>query len=139
MDIEIQKQYIELSYYTMMHSGPNFIHQHIVDAQIAQWADDKTQPISILFALVGLYLYIELGYTGWQVQKMHNVMAKYKMEWPIIHLPDDRGKINVANVLDVSPGPERDQMIQKWCADVWKTYEKNRDTILKVTSHYLAK
>lgn len=46
--------YNELSCYTIAHGDAAFIHQHIVDAFIAQTADESTKPISLTFALVGL-------------------------------------------------------------------------------------
>jgi hypothetical protein len=39
-----QDLYHELSYYTLAHPDPSFIHQHIVDAYAAQHADDARRP-----------------------------------------------------------------------------------------------
>ncbi len=84
MPPSIQEQYNELSFYTLAHQHPSFIHQHIVDAQIAQTAAANTKPISIIFSLAGLYLFIEKNYTGKQVQQLHMQMAKNKKPWPTI-------------------------------------------------------
>ena len=51
--------YDELAYYTLAHPDPTFIHQHIVDAYAAQTAKQDIRPITITFALVGLYLSVE--------------------------------------------------------------------------------
>jgi hypothetical protein len=59
-----QEKYYELSYYTLAHDDPRFIHQHIVDAFAAQTANQDTNPIKVAFALIGLYLYLERDYTG---------------------------------------------------------------------------
>jgi uncharacterized protein DUF5946 len=61
-----------LSAYTLTHSDPAFIHQHVVDAFAAQSADDTTKPITLTFALVGLYLHVEKGRTGRRVQLVHS-------------------------------------------------------------------
>lgn len=45
-------QYNELAFYTLVQPDDAFIHQHIVDARIAQTADEQTKPISIVFALL---------------------------------------------------------------------------------------
>jgi len=127
-----EEQYNELSFYTLSHQDSSFIHQHIVDAQIAQIADEKTKAISITFSLVGLYLYVEKDFTGRQVQQFHMEMAKNKRQWPKIVLPAKRGEINVSDVLAVSPGQERDNMICKWCESVWDAYIDNRTTIVNL-------
>jgi hypothetical protein len=56
--------YDQLSLYTLSHADPSFIHQHVVDAFAAQHADDRTKPITLTFALVGLYLHAERGFSG---------------------------------------------------------------------------
>ena len=56
---ELQEKFYELSYYTLAHPDPAFIHQHIVDAFIAQTADENSKPIAVAFALIGLHLYLD--------------------------------------------------------------------------------
>jgi hypothetical protein len=64
-----QDAYDQVRYYTLSLGDPAFIHQHVVDAFIAQHADENTKPIAITFALVGLYLHVEKGFSGQQVQR----------------------------------------------------------------------
>jgi hypothetical protein len=75
-----QDLYHELSCYTLAHSDSSFLHQHIVNAYTAQHADETTKPIAIVFALVGLYLYIEKNFTGRQVQRFHTKLAKTRRQ-----------------------------------------------------------
>ena len=103
-----REEFYELSYYTLAHPNPSFIHQHIVDAFAAQTASDDTKRIGITFALIGLYLYLDRGYTGKQVQLAHMALAKQNKEWPKFVLPKLRGEVTVADVLAESPGEERD-------------------------------
>lgn len=131
-----EEQYLELSYYTLSHPDASFIHQHIVDAQAAQTADENTKPIKITFALVGLFLYLERGFTGKQVQQAHVEMSKNKIQWPKLSLPAARGRIAVADVLAVSPGAERDEMIGKWCETVWEAFKENRNTIVDLVKQF---
>lgn len=63
--------YNQLAFYTLAHPDPAFIHQLLVDAYGAQHADETTKPIAVLFSLIGLYLHLEKGYTGKQVQRAH--------------------------------------------------------------------
>lgn len=130
MDLSPGKEFDELSYYTLGHSDTAyFIHQHIVDAFQAQTADENTKPISLTFALIGLYLYLEKMYTGRQVQEAHMKLAQNKKAWTVLDLPDHRGTITVSDVLKTEPGKTRDLMIREWCSSVWTAYRNWHDII----------
>jgi len=117
-----EDQYHELSYYTLSHPDPAFIHQHIVDAFGVQQAVPETKPIRVAFGLIGLYLYLEKGYTGKEVQHAHMLLGKRQITWPEFPLPKLRGEITVGDVLAAEPGKQRDTVIRAWCASVWKAY-----------------
>lgn len=120
-----------LSFYSLMHPDKDFfIHQLVVDAYTAQRADAATKPIAIIFALVGLHLVVEKGYSGRAVQNTHMAMARNKKPWPTIELPENRGSITVADVMAKAPGKSRDQMIMDWCKEVWNAYESQREKVL---------
>ncbi len=127
----------ELSFYTLSHPDPvYFIHQHIVDAYHAQTADQRTKPITIIFALIGLHLFVNKNYTGRQVQLVHMQLAKNKKTWPILTLPASRGSILVSDVLKAAPGIQRDQMIKEWCRDVWNAYADCHPMILSTATNH---
>ena len=125
-----QDLYNELAFYTLAHVDPAFIHQNVVDAFAAQTAGETTKPITIVFALIGLYLYVEKGYTGKQVQRAHMQLAKYRRQWFMPALPLDRGAIRIQDVLAVAPGPARDAMIRKWCESAWQPWSASRQQIV---------
>ena len=125
-----QEQYNELAYYTLAHSDPAFIHQCIVDAYTAQHADGTTKPIALAFALVGLYLHVEKGFTGKQVQQTHVQMAKRKRRWPTFDLPEQRGTVTISDVLNVPPSSQRDVRIDEWCVSVWSAYTSSREQVI---------
>ncbi|MBS1804565.1 MAG: hypothetical protein JST28_14460 [Acidobacteria bacterium] len=131
------KLYDELAFYTLAHSGPDFIHQHAVDAYTAQNADESTKAIAVVFALVGLYLHIEKGYTGKQVQRAHMVMANRTKAWPKLPLPADRGTVRIEDVLKAKPGHERDAEIGRWCASVWQSWSESRTAIAAIAREHL--
>jgi hypothetical protein len=133
---DLEQAYIELSFYTLAHPDISFIHQHVADAQTAQTADKNTKPISIIFSLVGLFLYVEKNYTGKQIQQFHMNMSKNKRTWPSVVLPAKRGAINASDVLAISPGPERDNMIHKWCVSVWDAYKDSHETIKDLAEQF---
>jgi len=132
-----QARYYELSYYTLAHKDPRFLHQHIVDAFAAQTADENTKPIKLAFALIGLYLYLEKNYTGKQVQSAHVALANRQKEWPKLDLPETRGQITVEDVLAEPEGAERDEMIHRWCGSVWQAYRESHERVRELVSNYL--
>lgn len=133
--IAYQEDYNQLAYYTLSHHSNDFIHQHIVDAFGAQHADHSTKAIRIVFALAGLYLYLECGYTGKEVQNAHMKMAQRRKHWPSIQLPNERGTMSARDVLKLPPGDARDDMIHAWCRSVWNAYhESQRDIMALVDS-----
>jgi hypothetical protein len=116
---DIESAYEELCCYTLTHGDPAFIHQHVVDAFAAQCGGDSAKPIQLAFALIGLYLHVEKGFSGRAVQRVHGMLARHKRAWPAFDLPQDRGSTTARDVLGAPPGIERDQAIHKWCASVW--------------------
>lgn len=132
-----QEAFYELSYYTLSHKQEEFIHQYIVDAYAAQTADGETKAIKINFALIGLYLHLEKGYSGKQVQLAHMQLAKYKNELPTISLPENREDITVFDVLKAPEGEERDRKIEEWMKSVWKAYANSHEIIQNFLQKYL--
>lgn len=124
-----QAAFDEVYVYTMGREG--FILQHVVDAFAVQTANEETKPIKVVFGLLGLYLHVEKGWAGRQVQEAHMKLGRQKQTWPRIVLPKERGSMTVADVLAASPGPERDAAIEKWCACVWSAFGENRETIIE--------
>jgi len=131
-----QDLFNELSYYTLAHPDPAFIHQHIVGAFAAQAADEHTKPVKITFALAGLYLDVEKGFTGRQVQLAHMQLARKKEPWPVFSLPLERGTITVVDVLAAPAGPVRDDMIHQWCLSVWEAFSENRPAVVSLLNRH---
>ena len=131
MPVSDQQLFHELSFYTLAQGQrTGFIHQLIVDAYMAQHGDENTKRIAIVFALVGLYLCVEKGFTGRQVQRVHMALAKTKDTLPTITLPIDRGNISIVDVIAAEDGTGKDEMIKKWCASVWDAYKSVRPVII---------
>lgn len=114
--------YHELTFYTLAHVDPYFIHQNVVDAYTAQHATEATKPIAVTFALIGLYLCLEHGFTGRQAQLAHMKMARHRKPWLTLPLPENRGDVTIAEVLAAAPGPARDAAIRRWCESVWRSW-----------------
>lgn len=116
--------------YSLTHTGAEFIHQHVVDAYGAQNATGTTRPIQLTFALVGLCLYAERGWTGREVQRLHARLAAQTKSFPTIDLPEARGAVTVRDVVDAPEGDARDAAISRWCRAVWAAYAESRPSIV---------
>jgi len=125
-----QELFDELCFYTLSHQDPAFLHQHAVDCFAAHHASEKSKPITVVFGLIGLYLFLEKGFTGKQVQRMHMQLARQRKLWPAISPPKIQGQITVSDVLAAPPGLERDNAIREWCVSVWETWQTQRSLIV---------
>lgn len=111
---------------------PFFHHQLCVDAYGAQHARGSARPIGPVFALVGLYLAVERGFTGRQVQKARMKLAAKAgkgFDWPRFEPPEPPWEITVAEVMGADEGPERDRMIRAWAESVWLGWARQHDLV----------
>jgi hypothetical protein len=128
--------YHTLSYYTISLGDFNFIHQLAVDAYGAQHYGPQVKPIGITFALVGLYLVNEGGYTGRQVQRIHMALAKKSKVWPTFTAPKQRAALTVQDVVEV-PDEQKQALIKKWHTSVWDIWKSERETIAHLLKTHL--
>jgi hypothetical protein len=129
MKLTNDEAYEQICYYTLSLQDEDFIHQNVFDAFAAQTTTDADKPIKLFFALVGLYLYVEKGFNGRRVQRVHMEIARSASNWPRFELPENRGSVTALDVVRADPGAERDQMIDRWCRAVWGEYAKTRPII----------
>jgi hypothetical protein len=131
MDSE-EEAYHSLCAYTLTHGDAAFIHQHVVDARAVQHANERSKPIGVTFALIGLYLHVEKGYTGREVQRAHMALGQNRRQWPTFALPADRGAMTARDVMAAAEGAERDAAIHAWCASIWKACNESRDQVTRL-------
>jgi hypothetical protein len=70
--------YQELAAYTLGLHDAAFIHQHLIEACAVHAATPTDKPIRIVQALVGLFLDVEYGFMGRQVQRVHQILASQR-------------------------------------------------------------
>jgi Family of unknown function (DUF5946) len=124
-----EEAFNELCGYTLTHTDPSFIHQHVVDAFAAQNADEQTKPIKLTFALIGLCLHVEKQSSGKEVQRAHQFLARRRRSWPHFPLPYDRGSVTAEDVIAVAAGSKRDKAIHNWCVAVWFGFRESRRAV----------
>ena len=113
----------ELSGYTLASTDATFIHQLAVDAYGAQHSGGVTKPITTAFSLAGLYLTLERGYTGWQVQQAHLELAKQRKGWPLLPPPEQTADLNVLDVLLTDTDATREERLRAWATAVWAGWQ----------------
>ena len=128
--------YNELQAYSLELRDDAFIHQHVVDAWMLQHVDETTKPIGVAFALVGMHLHFEKGFSGREVQRAHMAMARRSKTWPSFELPDDRGSITVLDVMASPPGAERDRAIEAWSRSVWEAWRVSHAAVAELAKQY---
>lgn len=131
-----QQAYEQLQYYTLAHGGREFLHQHVVDAWAAQHADERTKPTALAFALIGLCLHLERGFSGRQVQRVHMLLARRRHNWPSFPLPRERGSLTASHVMAAPPGLERDRAIDAWCASVWQAFRDSHPAVARLLQEH---
>jgi hypothetical protein len=119
---ECWEKFGELSAYTLSHGDPRFIHQHAVDTWQLQHAVLSKSNIGIAFSLIGLYLALEQGFTGRQVQLAHMELGRTKRNWGAFEIPESLATLTVVDVLRADPGPARDAVLMQWAASVWANW-----------------
>ena len=113
----------ELTACTLTLGDATFVHQHVVDAWAVQNATEDSKPIAVMFGLIGLYLHLERGFNGREVQRAHMQLGTPRRTWSMPELPERRGAIRVGDVLAAVPGLELQVMIDIWCNSVWEACE----------------
>ena len=135
---ECLQLYGELTTYTLTRGDGAFIHQLAVDAYSAQHAGDNMRPIGVAFALIGLYLACERGYSGRQVQHMHMLLARRSKTWPRFVPPPHVGSVTVLDVVRAHPEEERDAMLQRWGQAVWDAWPQEHERVKALVASVMA-
>ncbi len=102
-------------------------HQLTVDTYAAQHAGDGTPLRQVGFALTGLWLALEHGFSGEDVRAVHRRMGRPTGAWPAFDPPAERpGWLTVVDVADAGlrarsePGHAR--AVARWSESVWEAW-----------------
>jgi hypothetical protein len=129
--------YHQLSAFTLSLTDPKFIHQLAVDAYAAQHSGPNVKPISTTFALIGLYLAFERGYTGNEVQRAHVRLGQNRREWPVFNVPPVQSAVTVRDVLSSDMAQHYEYAIRRWGRSVWDVWALEQRTVQGLVERYL--
>ena len=129
--------FCKLSAKTMSLHDTEFIHQTAIDSYQAQHAGGINKNISVAFGLIGLYLALERGYSGREVQKAHMVLANRFKDWPKFEPPTREWQMTVQDILQAKSDSEYREKIRLWAKSVWEKWQSDRDRIIELVEKYL--
>ncbi|HUP78608.1 MAG TPA: DUF5946 family protein [Pirellula sp.] len=108
--------------------------EYVVAACGAQEASPQDKPIRLVSSLIGLYLHVERGFSGREIQLAYMKLGRRKQAWPKLSIPVNRSTINAETVLK-APIQERDSRIHEWCCSVWQAFVSHRDAIKRLLAY----
>src|SRR5437763_7675505 len=105
------------------------LHQLTVDAYGAQHAGEQVPAIGVAFALIGLHLALDDGWSGSHVRAAHQYLADRGGEWPVFSAPPSRAALTIADVAG-SPTPEEHATrVRAWATSVWEAWAPEHDHV----------
>jgi hypothetical protein len=100
------------------------LHQLRIDAYGAQHVGPRTRPITTVFALNGLYMYLERGSGNLDVRTAHGIMANSYSDWPVLTPPEQVGRLTAHAVLQAGAVGVREveERLIEWAGQVWAAW-----------------
>jgi len=118
-----QDLYLELSYYTLAHPNPSFIHQHIVTLMRLTCRRNWKANRSCLRFDWTLLARREKLY--WQAGTESSYELASSVSNGSSRIFRKSGSYHSAECTGASPGQSRDAMIHNWCASVWTAWNES--------------
>ncbi len=135
---ECQQLYGEVTAYTFQHQIQlGWWHQTCVDAYAAQHSGPEMAAITIAFALSGLYMVLERGFSGYQVRDAHTYLASRVDSWPRFSPPDSVGELTILDVALASSVEEHSCLVQRWARSVWTAWQHVHDEVAALSDAQL--
>jgi len=113
------------------------LHQLTVDAYAAQHAGPQAPAIGVAFALIGLLLALDEGWTGGAVRAAHQHLAADHLDLPQFTPPSVPAPLTIAHVAG-SRGPQAHaRRVHKWAASVWHAWSTEHARVLELADRTL--
>jgi hypothetical protein len=109
----------------------------VVDSYAAQHSGPGVKTVTTVFALIGLYLVVERGYTGREVQQAHMVLARKRRQWPYFQPPDGKSAVTVSDVVKNLGADNYRELINGWAKSVWDLWSLEHEEIRFLLDGYL--
>ena len=135
---ECLKMYFELACWTLVQSrtsGSSTSTRWMRMRRSTQGEEHARLRLYLVF--IGLYLAQEKGYTGLQVQRAHVKIGRTRRDWPRLEPPEHPAELTVMDVLQVGTDAEKEEMLLRWAASVWQSWEHRHQWVREMTERVL--
>lgn len=105
------------------------LHQLTVDAYGAQHTGPMVPAIGTAFALIGLHLTLDIGWSGNAVRAAHQYLAAQPHEWPEFATPQTRAGLTIADVAGSQTPQEHASRVRAWAASVWESWSAEHQAV----------
>ena len=105
-------------------------HQLMVDAYAAQHAGGSAARIGVAFALIGLRLSLDEGWSGDEVRDAHQYLGANFKAWPEFGPPAERTWMTVYDVALATSPDDHARLVRRWAAEVWAAWEQVRENVV---------
>lgn len=133
---ECWQMYTQLAGYTLSLNDKEFFHQTAIDTYESQHTGATAKNITTAFGLIGLYLAIEKGFTGKQVQRAHMFLGERAHDWPRFEPPTNKWEVTVADVMD-TPEADRIVKIKQWAFSVWQGWRASHTQVKALVDEFI--
>jgi hypothetical protein len=111
-----------------------YLHQLRIDTYGAQHVSPHMPPIGPVFALNGLYMYLERGSGNIDVRTAHGIMANSYDDWPMLTPPATVGELTAYDVLTAGSVHDVEAALITWAEQVWQSWPAaDQDVIRRLT------
>jgi hypothetical protein len=94
-------------------------HQLLVDTYAAQHAGDRSPAIATAFALIGLCLTLDHGWSGIDVRDIHQQLASRYRDWPSFSRPPGQVDTTIQDLALAGSPADYAAILQRWAGAVW--------------------
>jgi hypothetical protein len=98
------------------------LHQLTEDAYAAQHAGPRVPPIAMAFALIGLHLALDEGWSGTGVRSAHQYLAAHHKDWPHFAPPREPAALTIADIAGSHTPEEHASRVRAWATSVWESW-----------------
>ena len=113
-------------------------HQLLVDTYAAQHTGDRTAPITTAFALIGLDLALEHGWSGIEVRDAHQLLARSYRDWPRFPRPAAPGEMTVQDLALAATTTDYAEVLGRWARAAWASWSDAHGRIDELVHERLA-
>ena len=108
-----------------------YLHQLRLDAYGAQHVRPDAPRIGPVFALNGLYMYLERGSGNIDVRTAHGIMANSYNDWPALTPPAKAGRLTAYDVLTAGDVEDVEAALITWAAEVWESWPSDVRVVIR--------